>query len=292
MDVFSIQKSNAASLPLVFDSPHSGAVYPEDFHYACAPDILEAAEDKYVDDLFACAPHYGGSLLLAHFPRSYIDVNRAADDIDAALLEGDWGHEFPIAPSPRSDAGIGLIRRLVKPGLPVYDRHLSAEEILRRVEGYYHPYHAALRGLIEDAHYNFGQVWHIDCHSMPAASAYPRRGAHMAGNRVLPSDFVLGDRDGTSCSTYFTRDLHDFIKGMGYSVSINDPFKGVELVERYSNPARGFHSLQIEINKALYLESDERTKSGNYEALKSDIESIVRFTSDFVQGQLTALAAD
>ncbi|MEZ5919527.1 MAG: N-formylglutamate amidohydrolase, partial [Alphaproteobacteria bacterium] len=166
-DIYTLTRPETPALPLIFDSPHSGTLYPEDFGYACDFHTLESAEDKYVDDLFASAPAFGAALLCAHFPRSYIDPNRSADDIDPALLAGLWDGALPIAPSPRSDAGIGLIRRLVRPGIPVYDRPLTSAEITARIERYYTPYHEALETLITEAHYNFGQVWHVNCHSMP-----------------------------------------------------------------------------------------------------------------------------
>jgi len=278
--------------PLIFDSPHSGNIYPEDFDHACDPLTLARAEDNHVEDLFDCAPDHGAHLLLAHFPRSYIDVNRSADDIDTELLAEDWNGDFEIKPTSRSDAGIGLIRRLVRPGIPVYDRALTSTEIIHRIEKYYRPYHNTLADLIESAHYNFGQVWHINCHSMPAASAYPKRSISLIGNRQRPSDFVLGDRDGTTCDPAFTRALRDFIKDLGYTVTINDPFKGVELVEKYSNPMRGYHSIQIEINKALYMNEKTNERNANYTTLKSHITDITAFISQYIESRLVNLAAD
>lgn len=284
-------KKPTSPLPLVFDSPHSGAHYPKDFGYACDFETLKQAEDQHVDDLFANATNHGGHLLLAHFPRSYIDVNRSCDDIDLQLLNEPW--TGPTAnPTSRSDAGIGLIRRLVKPGVPVYDRALSSEEILTRIEKYYRPYHEKLADLIEEAHYNFGQAWHINCHSMPHSSAYPKHGIGLIGNTARPSDFVLGDRDGTACDPNFTRALRDFIRKLGYTVTINDPFKGVELVERYSNPTRGYNSIQIEINKSLYMDEETGKKTPGYTKLKSDLDSIMAFMTTHIQSRLVNLAAD
>jgi len=287
--IFTISKPDNP-LPLIFDSPHSGAHYPEDFDYACSFALLERAEDKYVDELFSCAPDYGGALLCALFPRSYIDVNRAECDIDPDLLE----EEYPeaINPTARSDAGIGLIRRLVKPGVPVYERDLSTREVQRRIETCYHPYHDALQRLIDEAHYNFGKIWHINCHSMPSSSARPRQAIGIIGSRSKAVDFCLGDRDGTSCSKEFTHSLRDFLKSMGYSVTINDPFKGVELVARHSQPARGRHSLQLEINKALYMDEEKNTKSVGYDALQGNIQKLIAFCADYVESQLVDLAAD
>lgn len=278
-------------LPLVFDSPHSGTQYPVDFDYACDHDLLEKAEDKFVDDLFASAPDHGACLLAALFPRSYLDVNRAADDIDPELFSGDWPYDdLPVNPSNRSFAGIGLLRRLVRPGDPVYNRQLSPEEIKSRIETYYRPYHKVLEKLIEGAHYNFGQVWHINCHSMPSSS--PARGALNRVNPFIQPDFVLGDRDGTSCDLDFTHYLRDQLKSMGYKVAINDPYKGVELVKRYSAPSTGRHSIQIEISRGLYLDEETYEKSKNYDALKADMTKLIAICADYVQANLTQMAAD
>lgn len=289
-DIFTIIKPSAP-LPLVFDSPHSGTRYPADFRYACAFPDLEKAEDKYVDDLFSVAPKTGATFLCAHFPRSYIDVNRAEDDIDPGLLSRDWPFGG-IRPTSRSDAGIGLIRRLVKPGTPVYARALEPEEILRRIEGYYRPYHAALKTTLDNLHYDFGQVWHINCHSMPASSAYPKQALGLAGQRPVTADFVLGDRDGTTCDYAFIDLVRNYLKSRGYKVAINDPFKGVELVGRYAAPARGRHSLQIEINKSLYMDEETGRKNTDYQTMKSDIDGLISTCAGFVKGNLRSLAAD
>lgn len=292
-NIFSISRPDKNRLPVVFDSPHSGTTYPDDFNYACDFDTLKTAEDTYVDDLFEHAPDHGITFLKALFPRSYVDVNRKCDDIDPELLSKDAPQiDLEMNPSPRSHAGIGLIRRLVKPGVPVYDRQLGPEEITRRIEDYYHPYHTALETLLKDAHYNYGQVWHINCHSMPASSAYPKRAIGLVGNRAKPVDFVLGDRDGTSCDLSFTRALKDCIKSMGYTVSVNDPFKGVECIDKYSSPAAGYHSLQIEINKSLYLNEKTGKKLKNYNDFKNDIEKLTAFIADYVQSLQITLAAD
>lgn len=275
-------------IPLVFDSPHSGHDYPDDFDYACDFDILEKAEDKFVDDLFASAPAHGAPLLCACFPRSYIDVNRCEKDIDHELLEDIWPEES--APTPRSEAGIGLIRRLVRPGLPVYDRTLKSGEIRHRIDTYYRPYHDTLQSLIDDAHMTYGQVWHINCHSMPSHSSFVS--SLRRANPFSMPDFVLGDRDGTTCDPQFTRTIRDFLKKQGYSVTINDPYKGVELVQRYSVPANGRHSLQIEINKSLYMNEETCRPHKGYDRFKQDINALIGFLADYAQSRLIPLAAD
>lgn len=280
-------KQDLQALPLVFDSPHSGTAYPDDFRYACDFSQLERAEDKYVDELFAAAADCGAAWLCADFPRSYIDVNRCEKDIDVELLSGPWMDE--IRPTSRSHAGIGLIRRLVRPGVPVYDRALSADEVQKRIELYYRPYHATLEKLINGTHYRFGLVYHINCHSMPAPALSAGMGFLPA---FAPPDFVLGDRDGTSCEAGFTRAVRDFLKSKGYKVAINDPYKGVELVRRYANPATNRHSLQIEVGRWLYMDEQTCRKSAGFERTRRTISDLIGFIAAYAGAQTLPVAAD
>lgn len=274
------------SLPLIFDSPHSGSHHPPDFGAACAPEELRRVEDSFVDELFGNAPAHGGVLLTAKVSRAYIDLNRAETDIDERLLSAPW--PGPAAPTSRSENGIGLIHRIVRPGVPVYDRKLSPEEIRARIETVWRPYHATLKSLLDDAHFRFGRVWHVNCHAMPAAagglSGGPARGA---------PDIVLGNRDGTSCSPDFLETVRNILRNMGYRVAVNDPYKGVDLVRRYADPAAGRHSLQIEISKALYFNERTLEKSKDFKAVKRDIDTLCREIAACVAraGQET-LAAD
>lgn len=280
-------KSPENALPLVFDSPHSGDIYPDHFKYDCAFEDLQRTEDKYVDDLFEAAPMHGGTLLSARFPRAMIDLNRARDDIDSDLYDGEWpyGAECPANPTNRSLAGIGLIRRLLRPNLPIHNTPLSPKDIKYLIETYYDPYHQKLEELLDNAHAQHGKVYHINCHSMPSSAL--TLGALGRINPASTPDFVLGDRDGTTCDIAFTHALRDFIASLGYKVSINNPYKGVELVERYSNPANNRHSIQIEINRALYLNEDTYKKSKNYEKLKGDITRLIEFCGKHVRINLT-----
>lgn len=286
--------SPAKTLPVVFDSPHSGRVYPQDFNYSCDFNDLKKIEDTSVDDLFSAAPKHGASLLLAEFPRSYIDVNRARDDIDDSLVTeiSPTPELGKLNPTSRSDAGIGLISRLIKPGIPIYNRTLSAAEIINRITTYYDPYHNALEKLLDVAYYNYGAFWHINCHSMPAASAYPRKNIMMSGSAPLPSDIVLGDRDGQTCGRDFLYALRDFWKTQGFRVTINDPFKGVELIRRHAQPTRGKNCVQIEINRALYMNEVTGERLENYAEFKAITEKMIDFTCTFARSKLTLMAAD
>ena len=282
------------AVPVILDSPHSGNIYPHDFDYACDLNSLHKTEDAYIDALFEDAPDFGATLLCALFPRCYIDANRARHDIDENLFVGAWPETFfgPIFPTHRSDSGIGLISRIIKPGAPVYDRILSPEEIIGRIQNYYDPYHDALCTALNDAYYNHGQFWHINLHSMPSASAYPKRAASVVDGKIAPSDIVLGDLDGRTSNRDFINMLKDFWRELGYRVTINDPFKGVELIKRYSHPTRGKNSVQIEINRALYMDEKTGEKNSNFDAFKAHCTDMTRVSSAFAQSKLTQIAAD
>ena len=273
--IYRVERPAHGALPLVFDSPHSGREYPDDFGHACPAEMLYRAEDNYVDDLFDCVPAAGGSLLAALFPRTYIDVNRAITDIDADMLHEPWPEA--LRPTRRARSGTGLLRSMVRQGTPVYDRKLNVKEIKQRIEKYYEPYHQALHELLDESHSRHGQVWHINCHSMPAQQP----------------DFCIGDRDGTSSGADFTHALYDFLKGLGYKVNINQPYKGVEILRRHGNPAARRHSVQVEISKALYWNETDLARSINYNELKGDIQKLVLFVTSWVETQTTlGLAAD
>jgi N-formylglutamate deformylase len=265
-----------AALPLVLDSPHSGSVYPDDFSYCCPLPVLRRAEDAYVDELFASAPAHGASVIGALFPRSYIDPNRAADDLDPGLLAG------PPSPVlvPRPVTRVGLVRRHAQPGIPIYDRKLRADEVLGRIEGYYTPYHRVLDEACDRLHGEFGTVWHIDCHSMPS---HGRRREGISGEH---GDFVLGDRDGTTCGADFTEFVARFLRGLGYDVRINEGYKGVEIVRRQGRPAQNRHSLQIEVDRSLYMNQKTLEKLPGFDRLKADLDRLVAAVAEHVCARL------
>lgn len=256
------------AVPAVFDSPHSGRNYPRDFDFSLPMVDMRYAEDAFVDELFGSAPTHGAVLVRALFPRSYIDPNRPPDDIDDTMLEAPWPDG--ANPGPKTELGIGLIPKH-EPGGAVYDRKLSVAEVRRRLDAYYWHYHRTLASAIDEAHTRAGSVWHVNCHSMPSVS----NAVSPEGPGAKRPEFCLGDRDGTTCSPDFTRLVADTLSDMGYEVAVNDPYKGVELVRRYSDPERGRHSLQIEVNRALYM--DERTieKHGGFARLRSNLTRLV-----------------
>ena len=267
------------AVPVVFDSPHSGIEYPDDFRFVVDHCLLRQSEDTHVDTLYGAAPGHGATLISARFPRSYIDPNRSLLDIDGALLESPW--PGPVNPSRKTEKGIGLVWRMLDSGDAIYDRKLSVAEIAARIRDYYSPYHNSVRRALNDAAGHYGGVWHINCHSMPAVSGQ----ISDEGPGVERADFVLGDRDGTTCSPEFTAFIAATLRGFGYDVRINDPYKGVELVRAYSDPANHRHSLQIEVNRRLYMNEATREPNGNFQTLKDDLDRMIAAICTFALAQ-------
>lgn len=269
-------------VPVVFDSPHSGTAYPPDFGFACDLALLRQAEDTYVAELYAGVPAYGAPLLEALFPRSYIDVNRAVDDLEQGLLNAPW--TGPLRPGEKSGLGMGLIRRLCKPGLPMYDRLLSPEEVRHRIDRFYRPYHAALDALMDRAHERFGMALLIDCHSMPSVTEMLP-----SGSNPLHADFVIGDRDGTTAAVDIVTLVEDTLRGFGYRVRRNDPYKGVELVRRHGDPGTGRHAVQIEINRSLYMTEATLEKTSGFAQLARHLDQLSRTICAFAASRARAV---
>ncbi len=234
---------------------------------------MRRAEDGYVDELYAAAPAHGATLIGALFPRSYLDANRAVDDIDEALIDGAW--PSPLRPSHKTRAGLGLVRRVARPGMPIYECKLSAAEILDRIERCHTPYHRVLDEACTRLHRQFGAVWHINCHSMPS-----KRSARDIGR---PADFVLGDRDGTTCAKEFTDFVAAVLRSRGYDVRINEIFKGVEIVRRQGRPAARRHSLQIEVDRALYMDQKTLEKNAGFARVQADITELIAALRGFAR---------
>jgi N-formylglutamate amidohydrolase len=260
--------------PLVLDSPHSGFRIPSDFRASLSTavtiDDVREGEDCYIDELYLPAADKGIPLLAAQFPRTYLDPNRHAGDID---LDTVAGGQWPDAHVPSGKARIGkaLIWRTLDDGRPIWAQPLGVNAVRERIARYHQPYHAALRGLLDSAHAAFGVVYHINCHSMNAVSGAMGEG----GAGVARADMVLGDRDGSTCDPAFTEFVRATLAGFGYNVKVNDPFKGVELVRAYSNPARGRHSLQLEVNKRLYMQGSNGPKTAGFASLQGHLMQLL-----------------
>ena len=266
---FLVHRPTAVSSPVVLDSPHSGFVFPADFGAAVSEFDLRDGEDSFVDALWRPAAERGIPLLAAQFARTYLDLNRHADDIDLALLDAPWPH--PHQPSGKAQIGKALLWRTLDDGRAIYDRSLTIAEVQGRIARCHAPYHQALRGLLDAAHARCGVVYHLNCHSMNAVSGVMGEG----GAGIPRADMVLGDRDGTSCAPAFTAFVREVLTAQGYEVRVNDPFKGVELVRAHADPANGRHSLQLEVNKRLYMDSTTRERHAGFDPLQADLMALL-----------------
>ncbi|MEH3148094.1 MAG: N-formylglutamate amidohydrolase [Methylobacterium frigidaeris] len=247
---FAVDEPERHALPFVFNTGHSGALYPASFVAASRLDAvaLRRSEDAFVDGLFAPVVALGAPLMRACFPRAYLDVNREPYELDPRMFDGRLP-SFANTRSMRVAGGLGTVPRVVADGQEIYRGRLPVEEAVARIEGLYKPYHAVLRGLVARTARTFGHAVLIDCHSMPSTSLGREEGPR--------TDMVLGDRFGTSCAPALTNCVEGALRAEGFRVVRNRPYAGGFITEHYGEPSLGRHALQIEINRALYM--DERT---------------------------------
>lgn len=263
---------------LVLDSPHSGTFYPPDFGHACERALLRCAEDTHVDKLYSFAPSLGVHWVEALFPRSYVDANRDLAEIDESLMDGPWPGARPQTPGEwaKVKLGKGLIWRLTDEGLPLYDRLLSVAEVQQRLVRCWQPYHRAVAQAVDAAHAQHGYSLHVNCHSMPAVAA-----SHATEHPgLVHADFVVGNRDHSTSSPALAELVCQWLRSAGHSVWLNHPYKGVELVRRYGRPAEHRHSLQLEINRKLYMHERSLALHEGFDSLKSTLEGLVRLLLD------------
>jgi N-formylglutamate amidohydrolase len=259
--------------PLVFSSPHSGRAYPAAFLAASALDLqtLRSSEDVAVDDLFAAAPLLGAPLLRANFPRAFLDVNREPYELDPKLFD----QAPPLYANTRSlrvAGGLGTLARVVAEGRAIYRDRIPLAEGLARIETFYKPYHAKLEALMNRTAQQFGAVYLIDCHSMP--SRMPT-GDSRRPYEPINADIVIGDRYGASCDPAFSHRVHALLSGMGYRVARNKPYAGGFITENYAIRSRNRHVLQIEINRALYMDEKSLTLGPGFAGLKADLTRLI-----------------
>lgn len=276
---FKIDAPAIKRVPFVFNSPHSGRVYTQQFLSSTKLNhqAIRKSEDFMVDELFACAVPIGAPILKANFPRAFLDVNREPYELDPAMYNGKLP-DFVNTSSVRVASGLGTIAKIVSDTEEIYREKMQVEEALHRVDTLYKPYHAALRNLLAQSVIQFGHAVLIDCHSMPShqgrSARQPVRPA-LAGK----ADFVLGNRFGTSCAPELTHLAYEFLAELGYNVVVNKPYAGGFITEHYGRPQSGLHALQIEINRALYMDELRIEKSSNFASFASDI---ARFVSKLV----------
>ena len=273
----SVLGPTGSPLPIVIDSPHSGTDYPADFGARLAGPALRRGEDTWVDALYGHAPAFGATLISARFPRAYIDPNRSLLDIDEALLDAPW--PGPVAPSRKTELGIGLVWRLMG-GEPIYDRRLPVAEVQARIERCWRPYHAALEAAL--AAVADGPRWHLNVHSMPDDS-YRRLGLP---DKPL-ADVVLGNLDDTTSDPALMDLLAAPLRAHGYSVAFNDPFKGVEIIRASGQPAHGHQAVQVELKRSLYMDEAYAPNAG-FPRLQAAIDTMLQALAEHARQVLAA----
>ena len=259
---FTILEPSNWTSPYLFTSPHSGNVYAPSFIASSRLKrlALRRSEDAYVDELFGAVPEHGARLLAARFPRAYVDVNRADSEIDPAMFEA--GYPMPTGPkSARVSAGLGVIPKVVRDGVEIYDKSLPFGEAAFRLEAFYRPYHAALARLLAETKDRFGVAVLIDCHSMP-----PVANGH---------DVVIGDRHGNACTPALCDQIEAALKEAGFSVARNSPYAGGYTTSHYGHPAENFHAVQIELNRGLYLVERRIEKSAGFARCRAAIRAFL-----------------
>jgi N-formylglutamate deformylase len=264
---------------IVFNSPHSGNVYPRAFLAAARLELatLRRSEDSFVDELFAGVARQGFPLMRAHFPRCYVDVNREPYELDPRMFDGRLP-SFANTRSMRVAGGLGTVARVVGDAQEIYDQRIPVDDALQRIESLYKPYHRALRRLITRVHRDFGAAILVDCHSMPSTS----------GNRdERPrADVVLGDRYGTSCVPVVSDTIETVLREHGYSVNRNKPYAGGFITEHYGNPTAGLHAIQVELNRALYMDERAFEKLPRFAELATTLEVLAARLADIPMEEL------
>jgi N-formylglutamate deformylase len=275
-ELFEVHEPVSQTIPFVYNSPHSGRIYPPEF---IAQSRLEGisirrSEDHYVDELFGAAVELGAPLLLANFPRAYLDVNREPYELDPRMFDG-LLPPYANINSLRVAGGLGTIPRIVAENMEIYARRLPVQEGLDRVESVYKPYHSTLRRLIARTHVQFGFGVLIDCHSMPG-------NVRVAGSNARP-DFIIGDRYGTSASAELSRTAIGILEEMGFAAIRNKPYAGGFITEHYGRPSRGLHALQIEVNRSIYVDEITLEKRPDFDLVAAAITSFMRQMADYIE---------
>ena len=265
-DPYRLIRPEARTTSVVFSSPHSGRDYPLAFLRRSMLDELSvrSSEDAFVDILFSEAPMLGAPLLAARAPRAFVDLNRSADELDPALIEG----VKKACHNPRVSSGLGVIPRVVANGRVIQRGKITLEEARARLTDVWHPYHAALQTLLDESHAAFGEAILIDCHSMPHEAV----GAARGGPRP---DVVLGDRFGAAAQSEVVDRIEAAFAAAGLRVARNAPFAGAYITQHYGRPSRNQHVVQVEINRGLYMDEARVRPSPDFESFRRVITSVV-----------------
>jgi len=270
---------------VVFASPHSGCDYPEWFvrRSLLNAHTIRSSEDAYVDQLFADAPKFGAPFLVARAPRALLDLNRAAEELDPALIQG----VRKVGHNPRVASGLGVIPRVVANGRAIYHGKMPRAEADGRIETYWRPYHNALKGLLGAAKQEFGEAILIDCHSMPREAV---EGALRRGNKR--PEIVLGDRFGAAADVELVDQIEAAFLKAGFVVSRNTPFAGAYVTQHYGRPLKAQHAVQIEIDRSLYMDEAKIEPHSGFNDFRASLSEVVAQIARLGQPDTNSLAAE
>jgi N-formylglutamate amidohydrolase len=268
---------------VVFASPHSGRDYSWSFlrKTVLNEHAIRSSEDAFVDTLFECAPEYGAAFIKAGAPRAYVDLNRARDELDPALIEG----VRRVGHNPRVSSGLGVIPRVVANGRAIYRGKMTMEEAQERIQCYWEPYHNRLQALLDTAHTRHGQTVLIDCHSMPHEAM---DGVARSGMRR--PDVVLGDRFGAAASGDVVDRIEAAFSEAGFVVTRNAPFAGAYITQAYGRPAKGQHAVQVEIDRSLYMNEQLIRPNGDFESVQAALRGVIRQVAAIGEGRIPLAA--
>ena len=268
---------------IVIASPHSGRNYLSSVKEQSIldPITLRSSEDAFVDELMDFAPALGIPLICSEIPRAFVDLNRARDELDPAIIEG----IKPNRQNPRVISGLGVIPRVVANGKEIYSGKLSKEAAIERLESFWDPYHSKLAELLDRARQQFGYSILIDTHSMPHEAILN------ASSSFRTSQIVLGDRYGATCAPEIINDLIKLISKNGLRASRNIPFSGAYIVQKYGSPGLNRHAIQLEIDRSIYMDERKIQKLEKFHKLKNKLQNIMRDFSQ-IHTCLTSIAAE
>ena len=268
--------------PVVFDIPRSGADYPRRFRSSASLDAVQRQISMYLEELYLDAPAAGATYLYALFPNAFIDANRHETDIDPAMIDGEW--PGPLNPTVKSELGIGLIHSACGIGeVALQDGKLSVDDVRDRIENYFLPYHDELAAQLAAHRAAHGVAYHVSCHSM----------ASVGGKSTLDAgqprvQFDIGDRHGTTCEPGFVAVVKETLEGLGYDVHVNKHYAGAESIRRHADPAHGIHSLQIEMNRALYMNEDDFTRGPGFDTVRGHLATLERAICGYARDRAAA----
>ncbi|WP_135079189.1 N-formylglutamate amidohydrolase [Terasakiella sp. SH-1] len=267
---YTILRPEEQTAAVVYASPHSGHHYPKKFvdNSPLDPVALRRSEDAFVHEIYESCTGFGSPLIKANYPRAYLDLNREPYELDPSMFDAPLP-SYVNSDSPRALAGLGTVARMVTTGSPIYPGKLNFEEIDQRIKDIYHPYHIALRQLIENTLHKFGNCLLIDCHSMPSGVTHNHNDANAS------SDIVLGDRFGASCHHWITDHIHSLLEREGFSVKRNRPYAGGFTTQHYGRPDQGVHTLQIELNRALYMDEHNITRLQAMNSVQRHFKTVI-----------------